>query len=158
MCGGCTSCQLAGVQPQSVFPHALAITGPPSSLPPLPVLSCPLPLTHSLISPHSPYSLSLLTSSLHCCCIQNYSIYMYHQKNNYCYFFCRCQPVSSAAMATGSGFGRGGRGAALLKLLEQPIRRPGQQAPPTNGSNGTTSPPSQVQYVWSACIYMCTYM
>ena len=36
-----------------------------------------------------------------------------------------------------SGFGRGGRGAALLKALEQPIRRPGQPPSPD-------SPPKDV--------------
>ena len=41
-----------------------------------------------------------------------------------------------------SGFGRGGRGAALLKLLEQPVRRPGQQAQPSDDSDSGP----QVQY------------
>ncbi|XP_071952418.1 piwi-like protein 1 [Antedon mediterranea] len=44
-----------------------------------------------------------------------------------------------------SGFGRGGRGAALLKLLEEP-RRPGQQndnfTQSTNGANGHSKPES----------------
>ena len=40
-----------------------------------------------------------------------------------------------------SGFGRGGRGAALLKLLEQTPRLPGGQATPTQDSSPQQTPP-----------------
>jgi hypothetical protein len=39
-----------------------------------------------------------------------------------------------------SGFGRGGRGAALLKLLEQTPRLPGEQATPTEDSSPQQTP------------------
>ena len=39
-------------------------------------------------------------------------------------------------VAMTSGFGRGGRGAALLKLLEQPVRLPGEQTTPTPDTTG----------------------
>lgn len=54
-------------------------------------------------------------------------------------------------MTSGSGFGRGGRGAALLKLLEQPVRRPGQQASPTDESDNVP----QVCYGHVLHVFVC---
>nr|NP_001107667.1 seali [Strongylocentrotus purpuratus]ABY58155.1 seali [Strongylocentrotus purpuratus] len=42
-----------------------------------------------------------------------------------------------------AGFGRGGRGAALLKLLEEPQRRPGQNGDNTNGDKVEGKPASR---------------
>lgn len=42
-----------------------------------------------------------------------------------------------------AGFGRGGRGAALLKLLEEPPRKPGSSN--GEGKNGQTTTPSPTQ-------------
>lgn len=51
-----------------------------------------------------------------------------------------------------SGFGRGGRGAALLKLLEQTPRLPGEQATPTNDT------PQQVIVSGRPCDTVVTFM
>ena len=44
-------------------------------------------------------------------------------------------------MASG-GYGRGGRGAALLQALNAPVRKPGEQPPPQNAA----APSVQVRY------------
>ena len=70
-----------------------------------------------------------------------------------------------AVVMSGPGFGRGGRGAALLKLLEQPMRLPGQtQATPTQqggsspgseSSSVSSPPPLKPQVLWDRYIYEC---
>ena len=39
--------------------------------------------------------------------------------------------------APGPGYGRGGRGAALLKALQEPVRKPGESSPPRAEQVGT---------------------
>ena len=41
-----------------------------------------------------------------------------------------------------SGFGRGGRGAALLKALQNPARRPGESSSPSQTSSQAPTPSS----------------
>src|SRR6218665_340819 len=45
-------------------------------------------------------------------------------------------------MASSNGYGRGGRGAALLQLLSNPVRRPGDSVDqPREGHTQATAPP-----------------
>ena len=46
--------------------------------------------------------------------------------------------------AMASGYGRGGRGAALLQALNTPVRKPGEQPP---GSASTQPPPATLTQV-----------
>lgn len=49
-------------------------------------------------------------------------------------------------MASGNGYGRGGRGAALLQLLNNPVRRPGDNADrPPEGAGPSTAVTSSTQ-------------